>query len=267
MKAAQSRSLLHGKLLAAQLAVLLLFVISWQFLTQTKVISPFYYGQPSQILAYCGKMIGDGTLLKATIVTFREALAGFVLGMTVGVALGFALWWSRAIAAVLDPFLIALQAVPKITFAPIFILLLGIGFVFKVAVSFAGVVVIALLSTHAGTKEADHDLIDLVRSLGASRWQVFWTIVVPTALPWIIVSMEINVGFALVGAVVAEFIASNEGLGYMAVYGAGTFDMSLVLVPVLALMLLAACMYGVVRVVERWLLPWRVQHYDVQWTS
>ena len=258
---------LYARLFAAQLAIFIVFIAAWQLLTQAKIISPFYFGQPSQVLAYCGKMIADGSLLKATIVTFREALAGFVVGMITGTVLGFALWWSRTAAAIFDPFLVALQAVPKITFAPIFILVLGVGFVFKVAVSFAGVVIIALLSTYAGTKETDPDLVDLVRSLGASKWQVFREIVIPTALPWIIVSMEVNVGFALIGAVVAEFIASNEGLGYMAVYGAGTFDMSLVLVPVLVLMFLAACMYGIVRVVERRLLPWKAQHYEAQWAS
>lgn len=257
----------NAKLLAAQLAVVVVLITAWQLLTDAKVLSPFYYGKPSQILAYCIKLTTEGTLLRATLVTFREAIAGFALGTAVGVALGFALWWSRRTAIVLDPFLIALQAVPKITFAPIFILLLGVGALFKIAVSFAGVVIVTLLSTYAGTRETDADQVDLLRSLGASRWQVFWTVVVPTTLPWIIVSMEVNVGFALIGAVVAEFIASNEGLGYLAMYGAGTFDMSLVLVPVLALMVLATGMYGAVGLLERRLISWRPHQHETQWTT
>jgi NitT/TauT family transport system permease protein len=250
-----------------QIVAVLVFVLAWQLMTYAGILNPFYYGQPSEVMAYLLKFLADGTLLRATAVTFAETLAGFALGMAVGVLLGFALWWSRTTAIVLDPFLTALQAVPKITFAPIFILLIGFGFGFKVAVSFAGVVIIALMSTYAGTKETDADLIDLLRSIGANRWQQFKTVVVPTTLPWIIVSMEINVGFALTGAVVAEFIASNEGLGYMAIYGAGTFDMSLVLVPVLTLMLLAAGMYGAVRWIEHWLMPWKINDQIVQWAS
>jgi NitT/TauT family transport system permease protein len=256
-----------GRLVAIQIGAVLVFVLAWQMMTYGGMLNPFYFGQPSQVLAYFTKFLADGTLLRATAVTVAETLAGFALGMGVGVLLGFALWWSRTAAVVLDPFLTALQAVPKITFAPIFILLIGFGFGFKVAVSFAGVVIIALMSTYAGTRDTDADLVDLLRSIGANRWQQFKTVVVPTTLPWIIVSMEINVGFALTGAVVAEFIASNDGLGYMAIYGAGTFDMSLVLVPVITLVLLAAGMYGVVKWIERWLMPWRISDQKVQWAN
>jgi len=257
----------NASLAGVQLAVLVGFVLAWQLTTQAKILNPFYFGQPSQILTYFISLSRDGSLLNAALVTFREMLAGFALGMGLGVLLGFALWWSRTAAALVDPFLIALQAVPKITFAPIFILVIGFGFGFKVAVSSAGVVIIALMSTYAGTRQADADLADLLRSLGANRWQLFRTVVVPTALPWIISSMQINVGFALTGAVVAEFIASNEGLGYMAIYGAGTFDMSLVLVPVITLMLLAAGLYGAIRILERWLLPSQVDRHPSQWAT
>jgi len=249
---------------AVQLLLIVLLFAVWELLARNRLIDTFYYGQPTQIASYFAKHINDGSLLRATWVTLFETLAGFVLGMTMGVAGGLGLWWSRTVAAILEPFLVALQAVPKIIFAPIIILLIGFGIEFKVAVSFAGVVIIALLSTYAGTKETDPDLIDLLRSIGASRWQVFTSVVVPTTLPWIVVASEINIGFALVGAVVAEFIASNEGLGYLAMYGARTFDMSLVLVPVLTLVVLAAVMYGAVKFIEK-LLPKNLQASAANW--
>lgn len=253
-----------GVLIIQVLAVIFLAAF-WQILTQFSVLNPFYYGKPSQVLADALEMTLDGSLLGAAEVTMRETFAGFLLGVAIGTAGGFALWWSPTAVAVLEPFLIALQAVPKVIFAPIFIVVIGVGFWFKVTVSFAAVVIVALISTYAGTEEADSDLLDLVRSLGANRWQMFCIVVVPTALPWIVTSMEINVGFALIGAVVAEFISSNEGLGYLAVYGAGTFDMSLVLVPVIVLTVIAAAMYAAVLLLEKWLLRWIAPKRDAQW--
>lgn len=250
--------------LSVQILLILAIVIVWELLTRWRVIDPFYYGKPSEVSRYLLDMLNDGSLLTATWVTFLETLWGFALGMGIGTVLGFALWWSRAAAKVLEPFLITLNSVPKIIFAPIFLVLIGLGFAFKVVVAFAGVVIVALLSAYAGAKEADADLIDLVRSVGGNRWQVFCLIVVPTALPWVGVSMEINVGFALIGAVVAEFIASNEGLGYLAVHASGTFDMSLVLVSVIGLVVLAALLYGAVRLMESWVLPWRPSEARLQ---
>lgn len=250
--------------LGAQILILLVIVVAWEMLTRWRLIDPFYYGQPSRVSQYLLERLYDGSLLAATWVTFLETLGGFVLGMGVGVALGFGLWWSRAVAKIVEPFLVTLNSVPKIIFVPMFLILIGLGFGFKVVVSFAGVVIVALLNAYAGANESDPDLIDLVRSVGGSRWQVFHLIVVPTALPWVIVSMEINVGFALIGAVVAEFIASNEGLGYLAMYASSTFDMNLVLVSVISLVVLAALLYGAVLVLESWILPWRPNEARLQ---
>lgn len=243
--------------LAVQLGLVLALVLGWELAIRYRLLDPFYFGQPTQVAEYLVAKIQDGTLVAATWVTLSESLAGFVLGMSIGTALGLGLWWSKTAAALLRPLLVALNAVPKLIFAPIFILIVGLGFEFKVVISFAGVVIVALLSAYVGARQADSDLIDLIRSMGGSRWRVFQLIVVPTALPWIVVAMEISIGLAMIGAVVAEFLASNEGLGYLAMYGAGTFDMSLVLVAVTTLMVLAILMYGTVRALEFWILPSR----------
>ncbi len=254
----------HVAVFGTQFLLIFLFLLLWEGLTRWRILNPFYYGQPTQVIRYFGAKLQDGSLLVAAWVTLLETLAGFTLGMGVGTVLGLGLWWSRTAAKIAEPFLIMLNAVPKLTFAPMFLLLIGLGFAFKVSISFAGVVLVALLSSYSGSKEADPDLIDLVRSVGASRWQVFRIIILPTALPWIILSMEINVGLALIGAVVGEFLASNAGLGYLAIYASGTFDMSLVLTSVLALVVLAALMYGGVRLLEAKMLPWRPTGLQVE---
>jgi NitT/TauT family transport system permease protein len=248
--------------LAAQCGLALVSILAWETAVRLRLLNPFYFGQPSQVAEYLVLKIRDGSLLSATWVTLTESLAGFVLGMSIGTALGLALWWSRTAAALSRPLLVALNAVPKLIFAPMFILVVGLGFEFKVLISFAGIVIVALLAAYVGAKQADADLIDLVRSMGGSRWQAFQLVVVPAALPWTIVSMEINIGLALIGAVVGEFLASDAGLGYLAVYAAGTFDMSLVLVAVTTLMVLAVGMYWAVRAFEWWALPMRPEFVE-----
>lgn len=250
-------------LAAIYTALFAIFVTAWEAVVSYKLLNPFYYGQPTRVFRYLVAKIQDGTLASATWITFAEALLGFALGIVIGTLAGLGLWWSRSVTALVRPFIVALNSVPKLIFAPMLILLVGLGFEFKVALSFAGVVIVALLSTYAGTAQADADLTDMVRSLGGSRWQVFQLIVVPTTLPWVVVSMEINIGLALVGAVVGEFLASDAGLGYLAVYGASTFDMSLVLVAVSTLMVLAVAMYGAVRLFAALLLPVRPESAQV----
>ncbi len=244
-------------ILGTQILLLVFIVLVWEILTRFQILDTFYYGQPTQVWDHLINKLQDGSLLVASRITLLETLAGFALGMSLGTVLGLALWWSPTVTKIVEPFLVALNAIPKLTFAPIFLLLVGLGFAFKVAVAFAATVIVAVLSAYSGTRETDPDLIDLVRSVGASRWQIFTIVVVPTALPWLIISMKITVGFALIGAVVGEFIAANDGLGYMAVLGSGAFDMSLVMVSVFALMILAALMYGAVQILEAWLLAWR----------
>ena len=117
-----------ARILSIQLGGALVIVLIWEVLVRTKVLNSFYYGQPSQVLRYFVEKVQDGTLLSATWITLSETLAGLVLGMTVGTALGLALWWSRIATALVRPLLVALNAVPKLIFAPIFILLVGLGY-------------------------------------------------------------------------------------------------------------------------------------------
>jgi NitT/TauT family transport system permease protein len=246
-----------GRVFAIQLAGAVLLIILWQCLIRARLLNPFYTGEPSQIGRDFIEGLRNRTLIQATEITMAESLAGFCLGTLAGSVAGLTLWWSARTTMVLRPALTGLNAVPKIIFAPVFILLVGVGFAFKVASSASGVSIVALLAALAGTQRADPDLVDLVRAMGGKRRDIFWLIVVPAALPWMITASEINIGIALVGAVVGEFLSSNAGLGYLAVYAAGTFDMSLVLVSVSILMALSAGMYGLVRILSARLIQGR----------
>ena len=171
--------------------------------------------------------------------TFRSTIFGFLIGTTAGSLLGLSFWWSRNYAAIVQPYIICLESIPKLALAPLIILVFGIGLVSKVAVATALTLVVSTLTAYAGVKALDPDGEKLFYSLGATRMQVFRKLVVPFCLPWIISVLRVNIGLALTGAIVGEFIASQHGLGRAILYAGQTYDIALVWVAVLVLSTLA----------------------------
>jgi len=162
-------------------------------------------------------------------------------------------WWSRNYAAIVQPYIICLESIPKLALAPLIILVFGIGLVSKVAVATALTLVVSTLTAYAGVKALDPDGEKLFYSLGATRMQVFRKLVVPFCLPWVISVLRVNIGLALTGAIVGEFIASQHGLGRAIIYAGQTYDIALVWVAVSVLSALAVVMYVTVSWIERML--------------
>ena len=253
----------RGAILAIQIALVVGGVLLWEVLTGREIINPLFFGRPTIIAQYMAEGVMDGTLLMAAFVTLTETLYGFVAGIIVGTTLGLSLWWSRYVARLLEPILVLLNAIPKITLAPILIVLFGVGITMKVSLAFVNVVPLLTLTAYLGVKQADPDLMDLIRSVGGSRWQVFYRVVLPSSYSGIILSMKNGISLAFIGSVVGEFLASDEGLGFLALYGANIFNMSLVMVALLGLMVLALLLFAVVSRLENWLLGWRVQMQEL----
>jgi NitT/TauT family transport system permease protein len=247
------------RVLIMQVALFACTILLWEVAARHRWANPMFIGQPSVILRLATESLLGGTLLRAAGVTLAETLSGFAGGMIVGSALGLALWWSRLAGRVLEPLLVIFNAVPKIALAPIFIVLLGLGFSMKLALAFTNVVVLATLAAYTGAKQADPDLMDLIRSVGGSRWRVFALVVLPTSVMWIVSTLEIGLGLAFVGAVTGEFLASREGLGYLALYGSNVFNMNLIWIAVLSMMFVTVIMAWAVRRLERRVLDWRPQ--------
>ena len=234
-----------------QLAVLATLLALWEIAIRAGVLAVYVYGQPSGILVKAAHLIASGELLRDAALTAGEAVAGFLLGTVLGSVVGLSLWLFPTGAAVLRPYLIALNGLPKIALAPLIIVWFGIGISSKIAIAAIITFIVAVISALQGAKEVDPDLVKLMRSLGASRFATWRKVVVPGALPWIVAAFRLNVGFALIGAVVGEYIASKEGLGYMIYYAGVLYDLNSVWVGIAALMAVALAMYGVIDLVER----------------
>jgi NitT/TauT family transport system permease protein len=228
----------------------------WQWATQSSSAA-FLYGSPLGIAVAFAGIVADGTVWHDTYITATETLAGFLLGNGVGVTIGLLLWYSRFVSRVVAPFILALGSIPIIALAPITIIWFGTGFGSKVAMSTLSVVVVAIVIAYKGALGIDPDQINLMRSLGAKRVQIFRYLVVPASMTDIFAGLKMTVGFALVGAIVGEFMSSSAGLGHQIFQSGSLYAISAVMAELIATIALALVLSAIVVRVERWLLPWR----------
>ncbi len=238
-------------ILAVQIGILVGVVTLWEVGADAGWIDAFFWSQPSAIFRTMTIFFTTGDAFTDIAFTFRSTLLGFLIGTVAGSALGLSFWWSRNYAAIVQPYVICFESLPKLALAPLIVLVFGIGLASKVAIATALTLVVSTLTTYAGVKAVDPDNEKLFYSLGASRLQVFRKLVVPSCLPWIISVLRVNIGLALTGAVVGEFIASQHGLGRAILYAGQTYDIALVWVAVGVLSMLAVFMYVTVSWIER----------------
>jgi NitT/TauT family transport system permease protein len=241
----------------ALLAVLLGF---WDHMTANNKQAAFMFGSPSAMAGFLGQMVGDGSLWRDTYVTGLETLLGFLVGNFFGTVIGLSLWYSRFVSRVVEPFVIALGSIPIIALAPIIIIWFGTALISKVAMSTLSVVIVALVTSYKGAVGVDPDQVNLMRTLGASKFQIFRKLVVPASLTDIFAGLKLTVGFALIGAIVGEFMSSSEGLGH-AIFKAGSlYIIPKVFAALVATIALALLLTFVVGRTERLLMPWRRIH-------
>lgn len=240
-----------------QLCIVVLVLGVWQFGVAQGWISSFMVGAPADIWRALVLSASNNSLWTDSGYTVFEAIAGFVIGTVSGSAIGLALWYSPFVARLTEPFIIAINSIPKIAFGPIVILWFGTGLSSKVALAVSLTAIVALIAAYQAAKNADIDYQTLLITLGANKRDIFFKVIVPSSLPSIIATFHINIGFGLVGAVVGEFISSEHGLGHMIFTASGLYDLNSVWAGLFMLMVIGFVLYFVVDYIERKLLPWK----------
>jgi NitT/TauT family transport system permease protein len=238
-------------IVAAQLGVFVGLIALWEIAADLKIIDPFFWSQPSTIGATLIVFLAQGDAFTDIAYTFKSTLIGFALGTFAGSLLGMSFWWSPNYARIMQPYVICLESIPKLALAPLIVLVFGMGLSSKVAIAVALTLVVSTLTAYAGVRAVDKDQERLFYSIGASRWQVFSKLVVPSCIPWIISILRVNIGLALTGAIVGEFVSSEHGLGRAILYAGSTYEISLVWVAVLVLGTLSMVMYAIVGWIEK----------------
>ncbi len=246
---------------ATQLAILVVGLGGWQLAANAQWIDPVLYGEPSAVVDRMRTWISEGTALGSLgaqiAVTMEEALIGFVIGTVLGVVFGIGLGRIRFLAEVLGPFIKVLNSIPRIVLGSIFVLILGLGLDSKVLLVIVLVFFGVFFNAFQGTREVDRTFIANATILGASRWQVTREVVLPSAFTWIIASLHVSFGFALIGAIVGEFLGAEQGLGELIKSAQGNFDANGVWAAMLIMAAVALVAEWLITRLENRLLRWR----------
>ncbi|SDK08952.1 ABC transporter permease [Sediminibacillus albus] len=237
-----------------QLVIFAAFFISWEFASRMEWIDPLIFSSPSKVGHLFAEKLIDGSLWFHLQVTLLETIIGFVAGTLLGIILAAILWWSEKLSKILDPYLVILNAMPKVALGPIIIVALGPGYVSIIAMGAIICIIITALVVYSAFREVDENYVKVLKSFGATRWQCFTTAILPASFPAMISTLKVNVGLSWVGVIVGEFLVSAKGLGYLIVYGFQVFDFTLVLYSLLVIAILAALMYQLVEKLEKWLI-------------
>ena len=233
-----------------QISVVVILLALWEILANIGVIDSFIMSQPSRMVKTLLNL-GENGLLTHLGVTCMETLIGFLLGTVLGVSLAVLLWWSKTLSCICEPFLVVLNALPKIALGPVFIVWVGAGTQAIIVMALAISLIVTVLEMLNGFLSTDEEMITMARTFGADRRQVFTKIVMPSNLHTLFNSMKVNIGLSLVGVIAGEFLVSKAGLGYLIVYGGQVFKLDLVMTSVVILAVVAALLYQSVVIAER----------------
>jgi NitT/TauT family transport system permease protein len=247
----------NARVIGVQIAALAIFFGLWQFATSWRFIDPFITSDPVAMAYKLVSLIKDGSLGYHVFVTVFETLVGFAIGTLIGIVLAGVLWWSEFLSDVAEPYIVVLNATPKIALGPVFIIWLGatINAVIALAVSIS--LFVTILSVFSAFRQVDREKLILVKALGATKWQQFRKVVFPSAVPTIVATLKVNIGLSLIGTIVGEFLAGSAGLGSLIVYGQNVFDMSLVMTCLVLLTAIAGVMYHAIVLLERYFVRWQ----------
>ena len=241
------------------IASLITFLVLWQGVVWMGGYPIFILPPPIAVTERLCGLVADGALWHHTWVTLREVLMGLGLGALVAVLLGYGLAHFPLAERLLSPYVVASQSIPVVAVAPLVVIWFGTGMLSKVVVCALTVFFPILVNTVVGVRSVERGLHDLMRALEATRWQMVWMLEVPAALPVLLGGLKVGATLAVIGAVVGEFVASSEGLGYLLKQGQQLYDTPLIFVGIGTLMVLAQALYGIVALAERILLRWRVE--------
>ncbi|KGT94613.1 ABC transporter permease [Erwinia typographi] len=243
-------------LLFLQLAIVVVLLGGWEIGVRAGSISKFLFASPGMVWEVLVERFNSGELASDIWITAQETLIGFAVGAVGGSILGLLLWYSKFISDLAAPFIAAIGAIPVLAIAPMTIIWFGTEMTSKVMIVAFSCVVVSLTTSYKGATRTDPDLINLLRSFDASRSVIFFKLVVPSAMLWVVSGLRLNVGFALVGAIVGEYISSDAGVGHMILLGSSNFGMNIVLAGVVLVMMMMLVFNGLVALLERLILSW-----------
>lgn len=240
------------QILAWQIGLLIVFIALWEGLARLGILNTFLFSSPLAIGKLLVSYVRDGSIFSHIAISVWETILGFGIGTILGIVVAIILWWSETVAKVLSPALVVLNALPKTALAPIIIVWAGAGIGGIVVTAITISIVTTILSAYNYFSLMDEEKIKMLKSFGATKWQILIKLILPANVGNMVNIIKINIGLAWVGVIVGEFLVSRYGLGYLIVYGGQVFRLDLVMMGVVVLAICAFAMYAVVNLLEKW---------------
>lgn len=234
-----------------RILILLGFIVLWELAADTKWVDPFLTSSPSRMFKSFLSFYEDGTILRHIWVTCYETILGFSLGTILGTIIAIVLWWFPFTAKVLDPYLVVLNALPKVALAPIIIFWVGNGTSAIIVIALLISIVTTIISVFTGFQEVDREKILLMKTFQANKIQILRYLIIPYTIPVLISALKINVGLSWVGVIMGEFLVAREGLGFLIVYGGQISQLDMVMMSIVLLSIIAFLMYKLVAIIEK----------------
>ncbi|KYH35578.1 putative aliphatic sulfonates transport permease protein SsuC [Clostridium tepidiprofundi DSM 19306] len=239
------------KIIITQILILIIFFAWWEISGDLKIVDPFLTSTPSRMLKTLVKLYNQGDLFKHILITCGETILGFSLGTFLGTLIAILLWWSDFVAKVLDPYIVVLNALPKVALAPIIIFWVGNGIGAIIIIALLISIIVTIITVLNGFKSVDEDKIKLLKTFGATKFQILTHLIIPASIPTLISALKINVGLSWVGVIMGEFLVAKEGLGFLIIFGGQISQLDMVMMSIIILAILAFLMYKCVAILEK----------------
>ncbi|MDV4151702.1 ABC transporter permease [Clostridium sp. AL.422] len=238
------------KITLFRVGILIIFIALWEILAQLKILDPFLTSSPSRILNSLISFVKEGTLFNHILITCFETILGFTLGTVLGAIIAIVLWAFPFVSKILDPYLVVLNALPKVALAPIVIFWVGNGMTAIIVIALLISIVTTIITVLTGFNEVDRGKLKLMQTLQASKFQTLRYLIFPANIQVIISALKINVGLSWVGVIMGEFLVAREGLGFLIVYGGQISQLDMVMMSIVILSVIAFIMYKIVAKLE-----------------
>ncbi|MDD6796611.1 MAG: ABC transporter permease [Clostridiaceae bacterium] len=239
------------KITFVRIFILIVLIALWEIAADYKLIDPFLTSSPSRMVKAFVNLYSESNLLRHIMITCYETIIGFSLGTLLGTIIAILLWWFPFLSKVLDPYLVVLNALPKIALAPIIIFWVGNGMTAIIVITLLISIVTTILSIYTGFNEIDKEKLLLMKTFQASKFQILRHLIIPYSIPVLISALKINVGLSWVGVIMGEFLVAREGLGFLIVYGGQISQLDMVMMSIIILSFIAFIMYKLVAICEK----------------
>lgn len=242
----------HHKISACRFIIFASFLFLWEIAADIGWIDSFFFSSPLRVLQCFFELTTEKALFFHIGITLLETLVSFLLVIGIGIAIATLLWYSKSTSEILEPYLVVLNSLPKSALAPLFIVWLGTGTVTIIVAGLSVALFGAIISLYTGFRHVDNEKTTLIYTLGGTRQDAFFKVVLPGSIPTVLSTMKVNIGLALVGVIIGEFLAARRGLGYLIIYGSQVFQMHMVITAIILLCIIAMLLYQGIEWTEHW---------------